>query len=260
MKKYIHIGKINFLNNIQYLAEFLFKAVFILLILFIFANIWRTIYSGIPVIEGFTLAMMMWYLLMTESIVTSSPQIVKDINKEIQSGEIAYQLNKPYNYVLYHLSRTFSYRLIGFVMTFVIGAVLIYAMAGGIEFSFLTVPFLIITIILAFVLDFFMLVSIALLAFWLEDTNSFKWIYDKILFTIGGMLVPLEIFPDWLAKLSLALPFSFVAYHPAKLFVDFSMPLFLQTLGIQFGYILLFTGIAFIIYRLGVRRVNINGT
>ena len=259
MKKYIQIGKINFLNNIQYFSEFFFKAIFILLILFIFINIWKTIYSGSVAIEGFTIAMMIWYLLMTESIVTSASPVVKDVNREIQSGEIAYQLNKPYNYVFYHLAKSFSSRIIGFFITFLIGAVLIYFMVGGISLSWITLPLLIITIILALILDFFMMMSIALLAFWFEDTNSFRWIYDKILFTIGGMLVPIEIFPKWLANISNVLPFSFVAYHPAKLFVNFDLSNFLKVSGIQVVYIIIFLSIALILYKVGARRVNING-
>ena len=259
MKKYFSIGKINFLNNINYFSEFFFKAVFILLILFIFTNIWKTIYTGKVAIEGFTIAMMIWYLLMTESIVTSASPIVKDVNKEIQSGDVAYQLNKPYNYVFYNLSKSLSHRIIGFIVTFAIGTILIYLMVGGISFSWITLPFLIITILLALILDFFMMMSIALLAFWFEDTNSFRWIYDKILFTIGGMLVPIEIFPKWLASISSILPFSFVAYHPAKLFVNFDMTNFLRVIGIQLEYTILFLGIAMIIYKIGARRLNING-
>jgi ABC-2 type transport system permease protein len=259
MKKYIQIGKINFLNNIQYFSEFFFKAIFILVILFIFTNIWKTIYSGKAVIEGFTIAMMIWYLLMTESIVTSTSPVVKDVNKEIQSGDVAYQLNKPYNYIFYHLAKSFSHRTIGFFVTFSIGAVLIYFMIGGIPFNLMTLPMLLITIILALVLDFFMIMSIALLAFWFEDTNSFKWIYDKILFTIGGMLVPLEIFPKWLSSISNVLPFGFVAYHPAKLFVNFEISSFLKIVGIQLGYILVFLSIVLLIYKIGSRRLNING-
>jgi ABC-2 type transport system permease protein len=259
MKKYLHIGKINFLNNIQYFSEFFFKSIFILLILFIFINIWKTIYSERVVIEGFTIVMMIWYFLMTESIVTSASPIVKEVNKEIQSGDIAYQLNKPYSYILYHLTRSFSYRIIGFIVTFSIGSVLVYFMLGGFSFRWITFPLLIISIILALVLDFFMMMSIALLAFWFEDTNSFRWIYDKILFTLGGMLVPIEIFPKWLANISNILPFSFVAYHPAKLFVNFELSNFLNVVGIQLVYILVFSLIAIIIYKIGSRRMNING-
>lgn len=259
MKKYFEIGKINFLNNLIYFGEFFFKGLFILLIIFIFINLWKVVYGGKELIEGFTLAMMIWYLVMTESIVTSTSNIVKEINREIQSGDVAYQLNKPYSYIFYHLAKSLSGRMISFVITFTLGAVLAFLMVGGFDFNFVHIPLIIIVVLLAFLLDFFIIISIALLAFWFEDTNSFMWIYSKIVFTIGGMLVPLEIFPQWLAKISQVLPFSFVAYYPAKLFVKFDLITFLKVVGIQVFYVLIFLGIAMLIYRTAVRRLNING-
>jgi len=259
MKKYLEIGKINFLNNIAYFSEFFLKSLFILIILFIFVNIWKAIYSGKELIEGYTFAMMLWYMLMTESIVTSGSTIIKEINADIQGGGIAYQLNKPYNYLGYYFVKSLSYKLISFTVTFVIGSILIYLMVGGFDINLGSIPLLIIPVFLALILDFFMLLCIALLAFWFEDTTSFRWIYDKILFTIGGMLVPLEIFPNWLANISNILPFSFAVYQPAKLFVNFNFQRFLEVIGVQMAYILLFLGLAIIIYRKGIRRVNING-
>ncbi len=259
MKKYIQIGKINFLNNIFYFSEFFFKALFILLILFIFINIWKAVYAEKTVIEGFTIAMMIWYFLLTESIVTSSSGLVREVNREIQSGDIAYQLNKPYNYILYHLSKNLSYRILGVSTVFLIGSILVYFMVGGISFNLLYLPFIIITVLLALILDFFMVMGISLLAFWFEDTNSFKWVYDKIVFTLGGMLIPLEIFPKWLGSISGVLPFSFVAYHPAKLFVNFDYLSFFKVIGGQLAYIILFGLIALLIYRIASRRLTING-
>jgi len=259
MKKYFEIGKINFLNNIIYFGEFFFKAIFILIILFVFTHLWIAVYGNRPSIDGFTIAMMVWYLLFTESIITSTSSLVKDVNREIQGGEIAYQLNKPYSYIGYHLAKSISYRIISFSTIFALGCLLVYYLVGGFSFSFSTVPLIIVVVLLAMILDFFMMMCIALLAFWFEDTNSFSWIYGKILFTIGGMLLPLEFFPGWLSKISQILPFSYVAYHPASLFVKFNLENFISVAGVQILYIVLFSIIAAIIYRIGVRRLNING-
>jgi len=259
MKKYFEISKINFLNNIVYISEFLLRAVFILIILFIFINIWKAIYSGQNLIEGYTLAMIMWYMLMTESIVVSGSGVVKEVNKDVQSGDLAYQLNKPYSYIGYYFAKSMSYKIISFVITFAMGSILVSLMMGGFAFTFSNIPLIIIVVLLALVLDFFMLLCIALLAFWMEDTNSIKWIYDKLLFTVGGMLVPLEILPKWLANISNYLPFSFAVYHPAKLFVNFNLSNFFSVIGFQLIYIIVFMIISILIYKKGIRGVNING-
>jgi ABC-2 type transport system permease protein len=198
-------------------------------------------------------------MLMTESIVTSGSTVIREVNADIQGGGIAYQLNKPYSYIGYYFSKSLSYKLISFAVTFVIGSILVYFLVGGISVNVLNLPFVAISVFLALALDFFMLLSIALLAFWFEDTTSLRWIYDKILFTVGGMLVPLEIFPSWLEKISSVLPFSFAVYQPAKLFVSFSVERFLEVVSVQIGYILLFVLISILIYKKGIGRVNING-
>lgn len=259
MKKYFSIGKINFLNNIQYFSEFVFKAIFIALIMFIFINLWKVIYGTTPVIEGYTIAMMVWYLLISESILTSGKNIIRDINKEIQSGDVAYQLNKPYSYIGYQLAKSLSYRVIGFSVIFGLGSILVLLMVGGFNFNFLLIPLILLLVILAIILDFSIVIGISLLSFWFEDTNSFGWIYDKLIFTIGGLLIPLELFPKWLSSISSWLPFSFIAYHPAKLFVSFNWNNFIFVVSMQLVYIIGFLLIAVLIYKLGTRRLNING-
>jgi len=259
MKKYYEIGKTNFQNSLVYYAEFFFKAVFIMIILFIFTNLWKTVYGEANLIEGYTIGMMIWYLLMTESIVSTSSGTFNEINEEVQSGEIVYRMNKPYSYVGYHYAKALSKRIIGMSIMFIIGSIIVYLMVGGIKVIPWTTPLILITVLLAITIDFLIIMPLALLAFWLEDTTGFRWVYEKLVFTIGGMLVPLEIFPQWLAKISSILPFSYIAYHPAKLFVKFTMKGFLEVAGIQILYVIVLGTITAVVYTLGTKKLSING-
>jgi energy-coupling factor transporter ATP-binding protein EcfA2 len=45
-------------------------------------------------------------------------------------------------------------------------------------------------------------VLIGLSAFWVEDTQPAEWIYNKFVLTIGGLFLPLELFPGWLATIA----------------------------------------------------------
>ena len=71
---------------------------------------------------------------------------------------------------------------------------------------------------LAFLLQFLIKMSLALLAFWVEDTGPFFWIYSKVLFTLGGLFVPIDIYPEWLRRVAVMMPFNYVLYQPARLF------------------------------------------
>ena len=103
MNKYIHIAKTNFINNLMYLRDIIWSSAFIAIILFIFVHLWRVIFGSNEYIAGFTIVMMLWYVVMTESIVTAQSKVMEDIGDEIITGSIANYLSKPYNYILYQL-------------------------------------------------------------------------------------------------------------------------------------------------------------
>src|SRR3954449_1091069 len=54
-------------------------------------------------------------------------------------------------------------------------------------------------------------------AFWLRDARSTWFLYQKLVFLLGGMLLPLEVLPGRLRTVAEALPFSAMAYAPARL-------------------------------------------
>jgi len=259
LTKYYYIGKINFVNSFVYVWDRVASSAFVGLIIFIFTQLWQIIYSEGQIISGFSIAMMLWYFVMTESIVTSLPSIVKRVGAEIKEGQIANYLNKPYNYLLYQYSTYLGKAVFNFFLTFLIGSIVVLPILGGIEFNFLNIPLIFLAVILAISLNFILMMFLGMFSFWFEESGSLRMIYNKIVFTLGGMLLPLEIFPQWLSKISKLLPFSYIAYYPAKLFVNFNFGLFWQVIRTQIFWIVIFSGLTLMMYKIGVRKVSING-
>jgi ABC-2 type transport system permease protein len=256
---YYFVGKTNFQNALMYVGDLFAGSIFIGMIVFVFAHLWMAIYSGGQIIEGYTIAMMLWYFVMTESIVTSFSTVIEDIGDEIQSGEIANYLNKPYNYFLYKYFVYFTPAVLKFSLTLTIGLAVAIFFVGVIPMQLLNMLLVIVSIILAITLHFTMMAFLGVFGFWFEDARSLYFIYTKIVFTLGGMLIPLELFPNLLGSISQMLPFSYVAYYPAKLFVMFSVPLFAKVVLFQILWIAFFAGLIAILYKIGVKRVSING-
>lgn len=257
--KYFSIGKINFINSFTYTLDIFAHSLFIGLILFIFISLWKVVFSGKTIIDGFTINMMVWYVVMTESIITSQRHIVEEIGNEIKSGEIANYLNKPYNYVLYKYFSSIGSSVFRFFLTFVVAGIVVIIFLGGIKVSVASIPFILLSAFLAITLQFFISAFIGLFAFWFEDSKGMDFIYQKIVFTIGGMLMPLDIFPFWLQKISKVLPFSYTAYHPAKLFVNFEWQRFFSVIKYQLMWVVIFCILIALLYRICVRRVSVNG-
>jgi len=112
---------------------------------------------------------------------------------------------------------------------------------------------------LALCIDFVAYFSIGLLAFWTEDTNSFSFVFSRLTLVLGGVLAPLEIFPQPLRSIAQALPFSAILYGPARTLVHFELYPFLGLLEQQLITIAVGCVILFAIYAVAIRRVSING-
>jgi len=259
LNKYFYITRTNFVNSVAYIQDIIGSSAFIALIIFIFVNLWKVIYGSNEYINGFTIIMMLWYLVMTESIVTSQSRVLEEMGNEVINGNIANYLNKPYNYVLYKYFQSLGRSVVKFIVTFVIAGLVVYIFIGPININLITILPIILIVFLAITLNFLIMASLGVFAFWIEDAKSLDFVYSKIIFTIGGMLVPLEIFPKWLYNISIYLPFSYVAYYPAKLFVAFDYMLFFKVLIVELMWITVFAIIASMLYKICVKRISING-
>ncbi len=259
ISKYYYIAKTNFISSLTYIQDVIWSSTFIAIIIFIFVNLWKAIFGTNEYIAGFTIVMMLWYLVMTESIVTSQSRVLEDIGDELISGNITNYLNKPYNYILYKFSTSIGASLLKFAITFIAGSIVVYIFIGPMTIALWTIPLIAIIVMLALILNFTIMSFLGIFALWLEDAKSLEFVYNKIVFTLGGMLIPLEIFPTWLYKLSLLLPFSLVAYYPSKLFVSFSMMLFFKILLLEIIWIIIFVILATIAYKICIKKISING-
>jgi ABC-2 type transport system permease protein len=113
--------------------------------------------------------------------------------------------------------------------------------------------------ILAWLIDFCIAALIGLAAFAVEEVAAFDWIYQKILFILGGMLIPLDFFPGWLRTISQASPFAYMIYGPARLFVEPSPERFFALFLGQIVWLAVLGAIVTVSYRRGMHWLAING-
>ncbi len=261
LNKYLSISFINIKESLTYIWDIIFgKVIFIALIIFVFANLWTVVFASKgEVIPGFTLSMMVWYLVFGEALVTSIGRFVKEVGDDIKSGEIANYLTKPYNYIVYKMFVSFGKGLINFTLILIFGGLVAYLMVGGVEISLISIPFLLIVALLAMLLNLVIASVISLFAFWIEDASSLNYIYSKFTFIFGGMIVPLEVYPPLVEKIASFLPFSYSAYHPSKLALIFSFKTFLKIFIVQLLWIGFFIIILFFLYKYIIKKVSVNG-
>jgi ABC-2 type transport system permease protein len=109
------------------------------------------------------------------------------------------------------------------------------------------------------VMNFCITCLIGLSAFLVEEVSPFMWIYQKFIFILGGFLVPLDFYPDWLQSIAKALPFAYMIYGPSKLFVTPSVELLVNILSLQLVWIVVLGLILVAAYRRGMTYLTVNG-
>jgi ABC-2 type transport system permease protein len=259
-RKYWAIFQITLLNSLAYPGELIGRSLLIIPFMWIYFQLWNVTFnaSGTNVINGMTLYSTMWYLMMAETIELSRPALARTISDNVKDGSIAYILNKPYSFVLYQFSNSMGETIFRALINALFGSAMVWWLVGppptplGWLFTF---PALLGT----WVLNFCISCLIGLSAFLVEDVAPFMWIYQKFIFILGGFLIPLDFYPNWLQVIAKALPFSAIIYGPSKLFVVPTWELFGQVMLMQTVWILALGATLAIAYRRGVTYLTVNG-
>jgi ABC-2 type transport system permease protein len=260
MKKYYAIFKINLLNSLAYPAEIVTRSGMILIFMLVFFQLWQVTYaaSGSQVLNGLTLHDTMWYLLMAETIELGRPRLAQLISRQVKDGSIAYLLNKPYDFLLYQIACGLGDSLPRMGMLFILGGSLVWSMVGPPP-TFSNWPAAGFGLAGAWLLHFCINALIGLAAFVAEEVTPFEWIYQKLVFILGGMLIPLEFYPAWLQTLAKSLPFAYMMYGPARLFVRADLQLFIQIITGQALWLAILGGLLVLAFSRSIRRLAING-
>ena len=260
-KKYSAIAWISAKSNLAYAGEVGSRMFFLTMILYIFMCVWKNTFANANATRfgGYSLEEFIWYLAFAECVIMSSPRVTPYIDEDVRTGSIAVQLVRPMSYPLYRLASNFGEQVVRFVVTVFAASVIALVLAGvpehfptGILFAALALP-------LAFVLDFLGYLLVGLGAFWFEDTTGMALIYSRLTMIAGGMLLPLELFPETLQLVLKSLPFGYIVNGPARLFVHPE----LTTLGVVLLNQLIWTivlGLAVAaVYRKALNRIALNG-
>ncbi|MBP6806191.1 MAG: ABC-2 family transporter protein, partial [Chloroflexi bacterium] len=121
--KYAAITMTNLQNQLAYVWEALNRAVFIVLIMFVFIQLWTAVYEsqGATEIAGLSLAATIWYFLIAEVMELGKIRHDERISEEVKDGSVAYTLTRPYNYLAYHFFNGLGETAVKMTLIFLLG-------------------------------------------------------------------------------------------------------------------------------------------
>ncbi len=246
-------------NKLAYRADLFGTGLTYSIFVFIFVNLWKSVFSQSAVISGYTKNMGIWYFIVAEIAAFGSSGIFKTITEEVKNGAVAYALGRPYSYLGYQFSQNLGETLPSQFILIILGSLFGFFYAGALPLGgILHLPAVLFSLSLSVCLSFFIQAAISLSAFWLEENSAFYWIYMKLILIVGT-LMPVEFLPERFHLAARLSPFSSVAYAPARLAVAFEGRQALSILGVQLFWTIAAGLLASMIYRRGVKHVSVQG-
>jgi len=234
------------------------RVVFYAVLLTIFSRLWVVVQER-GALSGANAADFLWYLAVTEWVVLSVPLVHLTVEADVRSGDIAYQLPRPISYLGARVAEAGGAQLVRFAVLGVAGFVFAWGLAGslpsrpeGLLLALVLAP------LAAFTCTLFA-TAVGFSALWLQDAAPVYWIWQKCMFLLGGLLLPLEIYPEWLREIASVLPFAAMLHGPGRSALGFDVEHALRT-----GALLVFwAGVAIallvVLLRRGLRVLDVNG-
>ena len=262
MRKYLFIFKSELMSNLQYVFDIFVGFFGYFIMLFILFQLWVYMYSDPnELINGYTMSQMTWYVIITEILWMSlgGRKLCRKICNDVRGGNIAYNINKPYSYIGYSVFSHLGAITLKAIIYTILGMIMGFCFLG--EFPTLnifSIVAVLITGILATIISILLITFIGLFSFLIEDANPFYWLYSKFILLLGTIF-PIEYFPVSLQPILTYSPIYVVSYGPAKLFVDFSFSNFISIFVAQIIYVFIGYLLCALIYKKGVKNLNVNG-
>lgn len=246
-------------DQLRYLASFAARNVFFVVVLFIFHSLWRAVFAGQPVVAGLSMVQTLWYLTFTETVELCKSRVHTEVSEEVKDGSIAYRLTRPCSYVLYRTATAMGEATVRTLPILAVGAATAAALVGPLPGYLRALPFGLVLIMGGLLLNTLWLLLFGLLAFWVEEVAPFYWIYQKLVFVLGGMFFPIDFFPEGLRRVAAHLPFAYAAYWPAVVMVRFAPREAARAAAGQALYIAGLLAAALALFAAARRRVHAHG-
>ena len=213
--------KICLSRNLNYKINFLLMMVVPVVVFFVIKyNLWSSIYASNSQteIQGYTLSKMIEYQfwILIFDLFVRSHFFSENISDDIRLGKISAFLLYPFSFISYQLSLFFSDKLIQFFIgsfCFILVLLLGWLKAPSLPILLKAGAF----IFLVCLFWFFVQMCLGFLSFWFEKTWSLNVSVRFISAFFSGSIIPLDLYPEMLAKILLWTPFPYLIYFPIQI-------------------------------------------
>ncbi|MDQ6781613.1 MAG: ABC-2 family transporter protein [Candidatus Eremiobacteraeota bacterium] len=259
---YLEFAKVAFSREGTYRPQVFTHIASVLLRVFLLSTLWTALYHNNGERAGIALHAMITYatfaLLLDLIYGVNGAYVVRE---KIREGSIAIDLMRPISVPWYVFADTVgqtAFAALQIVPALLLSLLLVHLDAPP---SPLAAVAFVLSVLLGFVVNFFLDMMMATVTFWTMEIFGVQLMVQFITSLLSGALVPLYFFPaGWLQTLAFASPFAAIYNAPLSIYIGkvdaAAIP---GTLGFQLLWALIFGTLSFALWRVGERRVVVQG-
>lgn len=229
--------------------------------------LWGAIFASVTDtdIEGYRFGdVIAYYLLTTISRAFSSmPGLTTGIASQVRSGEIKKFLIQPIDMVGCLLIQRVAHKLVYYLMAALPFSLVFFLCRGFFVDGWPPADVLVVyfaSLILGFLLGYFLECCIGLVSFWWLEVGSLTFIFMLMNFFLSGHMFPLELLPSDPVNVRgfvEMLPFKYLAYFPAAVFLGkIEGAALYWGLAIELAWVVFFIVLARFLWWRGVNRYS----
>ena len=171
-----------------------------------------------------------YYLLtMVTRAFSSMPGLAGGIARSVRDGSIKKYLVQPVDYVSFLLAARIAHKLVYYAVAIIPFAAVFFVCRSYFPPvpDAATIAAFVVSLVLSFLLGFFMEATLGMLGFWFLEVSSIIFAYMLVQYLLSGHMFPLDMLagvPTGFAGVSVAdlvrwLPFEYTAYFPAAVWL-----------------------------------------
>lgn len=257
-QKYLAIFKMSILHNLRNYKMLVGLCIFEVTCLLIFAHLWKVAAARIGAID-LDPQLLLWYIAFNEWILIAVPDIELDMEHELKTGQLAYFLPRPISYLGSKLVEGLGALVLNLAVLGSVAFLFAYMWTGSLPLPLPAFIFALFIGVLAGFLSLIFTMAVGVSAFFVDEVEPWRWVWEKFLFVFGGLMLPLTVYPGWMQSIAQWTPFPAILGARSGLIFNFELSLVMNVLlnlivWSAIGIILLN-----VLYQRGLKMLNVEG-
>lgn len=222
--------RIGFRLALAYRSNTIMTCVTLVAQVFLLRMIWTSVYGSRPEAEGLTLEALLAYLTLANLQAFATQTLVsRIIHQRIRTGMVFFDLARPVGYLRQMAAFQAGNTAGGLLLLAPVVPVVL--LVGSITAP-VNAPGYVVTLVLGYVVAVQLGLLVSLAGFWMLEIGAISLFYRLVSQFFAGTMVPLAFFPGFLGTLADVLPFQYMGYVPAAIYVghisDISRPVLVE--------------------------------